>query len=173
MVLVSFLISIIGIGFPFLFSKKVEHSWQNISSYIHISIDGMKGKEEDVLLTLQIPSIGLEEDVYNINSEFNQVQYHVQILMDSNLEKNLFFLAAHSGSGKASYFNQLIHMKVGDVVWIYYQEKLLCFQVEEIFYISKKGYFEIPLADSYNKLFLITCSLDYPDKQLSVKASLV
>lgn len=104
---------------------------------------------------------------------FNQVRYHVQILMDSNLEKNLFFLAAHSGGGKESYFNQLSFLEIGDIIWIYYQEKMLCFQVEEVFYIPKRGYFEITSLDSYNKLFLITCSLDYQDKQLIVKASLV
>ena len=134
---------------------------------------GIKGFEDSTLFTLKIPSINLVENVYPIDSVFNHVDYHVQILKESHLEKNFILLAAHSGRGKTSYFNRVVELQIGDFIWIYYYDKILCFQVEELFYISKNGYFELNSDIDCDTLFLITCSLIYFDKQVVVQAKLI
>ena len=130
-------------------------------------------KDRDMLFELSIPRINLKEVVYTIDSDLNNVDYHVEILENSNLEKNLYFLAAHSGSSKASYFDDLVYLEKGDLVWINVEERSYVFVVEDIFYIHKIGYFEVNYDTNGNTLFLITCSLKYVNKQLVVKARLI
>lgn len=129
--------------------------------------------EEKVLLKIVIDRINVDESVYNINSVLNHVDYHVEILEHSNLDKNLFYLAAHSGSGSKCYFNDLILLEKGDIIFIFIGHDKLCFVVEELFYIEKEGYFEVLSQIQSNYLFLITCSLDYDNKQLIVKSRLI
>ena len=132
-----------------------------------------KTKEEDVLFTLYIPGINLEEKVYTMDSDKNHVDYHVQILDGSDINKNFLFLAAHSGIGKASYFNRLVELGVGDIIWIDKGYEKKYFMVESLFYITKNGYLEYSTLEIQNKLYLFTCSLEYLDKQYVVIASLV
>ena len=92
--------------------------------------------EDDVLLELFIPRINLRENVYTIDSSLNDVRYGVEILEDSDLDINLFFLAAHSGSGRVNYFNDLIYLEVGDVVLVIINGNRLSFVVSDMFYIQ-------------------------------------
>lgn len=128
---------------------------------------------DEFLFELVIPSINLKRDVYNIDSSLNNVDKNVEILENSNISKKLFYLASHSGGGKASYFDCLIYLEVGDIIWLYGDDFELGFVVKSIFYINKTGYFEASYGIDGNALFLITCSLEYEGKQLIVKADLV
>lgn len=129
--------------------------------------------EEEVLLEIYIPRINLRKHVYNIGSSLNDVDYHIEVLSNSNLERNLYFLASHSGGGMASYFDGLVYLEKGDFIWLIVDNKSLAFIVEEVFYIQKNGYFEVSYDSEGNTLFLITCSLKYVDKQLIVKSKLI
>ena len=75
-----------------------------------------KKNDEDIFLEINIPRIRLEANVYNINSVFNDVDYNVEILSESNVDENSFFLAGHSGNGAANYFNDLFLLEVGDII---------------------------------------------------------
>lgn len=129
-------------------------------------------KEEVAFLKLYIPRINLEENVYTIDSVLNDVDWHVQILKDSVPTLNVFFLAAHSGRGVASYFNQLVYLENGDLIWLFYHGEWLLYVVTSKFYIQKNGYIETDEVLE-NILFLITCSLEYSDKQLVIEADLI
>lgn len=129
--------------------------------------------DEDLLFWLEIPGIDLKEKVYTMNSTHNFVDQHIQILKNSVIDDYFFLLAGHSGYGSASYFNDLKYVEVGDFIFIILENQSLCYIVEEIYYISKNGYFFISSVEFKNTLYLITCSLDYPSKQLVVMASLV
>lgn len=122
---------------------------------------------ENELLELQIPRIKLYRKVYNIGSNLNNVDYNVEILDSSNIGDNLYFLAAHSGSGDSSYFENLVYLDKGDLVYLKYLDFSYVFVVDDMFYIKKSGYLNI--NDFYNTLFLITCSLEYVDRQLVVR----
>lgn len=141
---------------------------KKIFSLIHPILES----EEEILLWLEVPSIQLKEEVYPVNSFLNQVSFHVQILEDSNLERNIFFFAAHSGNGDKSYFNDIILLEKGDFIFVYIGDKKLMYVVNEKYFIDKNGYFYVDEVES-NSLYLITCSRVYLDKQVVVVASIV
>ena len=124
------------------------------------------------MLKLEIPSINLKENVYDMNSVLNDVDYHVEILESSRFDNNLFFLAGHSGAGSSSYFNDLIFLERGDIIWIIYHGNKYFYVVDRMYSISKNGYMMVNLDES-NTLYLITCSLENSDKQIVVRADLV
>ena len=128
--------------------------------------------EEKYLLELKIPSINLEKFVYDVNSSKNNVDYHVEILDSSDLKKNVYFLAGHSGSGSNNYFNDLKLLEIGDFIYVEKDGLEYCYRVVETYFILKNGYLNVD-NNLYDTLFLITCSLDYPDKQLIIRAKLV
>ena len=128
---------------------------------------------ENELLELQIPRIKLYRKVYNIGSNLNNVDYNVEILEESDLESNLFYFVSHSGSGRASYFDNLIYLEKGDFILVNGIYKKYSFVVDEIFYIQKDGYFIDNYNNLDNTLFLITCSLDYISRQLVIRAKMV
>lgn len=125
------------------------------------------------MLLLEIPSISLREKVYTMDSSSNVVDQHIQILKDSRIDENFFLFAGHSGSGRANYFNDLKYVKIGDIVFIFINNKRLCYVVEKMYYIEKNGYFALSSEKIRNIVYLFTCSLDYPSKQLVVQAHLV
>lgn len=143
----------------------------NNSNFYFIKNDFEK-IEQDYFLILEIPCINLNQLIYDINSEQNDVNSHVEILKNSNIYKNLYFFAGHSGNGKVSYFNEIENLRVGDMIFVYLVDKKLSFIVNEIYLIPKKGYLIVD-NDAYNTLFLITCSLAFDNKQLVVQANLM
>ena len=100
-------------------------------------------KDDSYLLELDIPCINLKELVYDMDSELNSIDYHVEILKNSNLEKNIYFLAGHSGSSDVSFFNNLVSLKKGDIIFIRTKNFELCYIVENLYLIEKNGYLEI------------------------------
>lgn len=142
---------------------------------INLKLDSFfwKKNDEDIFLEINIPRIRLEANVYNINSVFNDVDYNVEILSESNVDENLFFLAGHSGNGAANYFNDLFLLEVGDIIYVIKDNEKINFRVDEIFHIDKNGYFDVSYNVVSDTLFLITCSLNYPGMQMVVKSSLV
>lgn len=137
------------------------------------SVIGQRKVGEDILFVVHIPRIDLEKKVYTMDSSKNDVDYNVEILEGSDVDNNILFLAAHSGVGPASYFNRLVELEVGDIIWIDKGDKRECFVVETLFYIPKDGYLEYFLNENYGVLYLITCSLEYLDVQLVVRTTLV
>lgn len=155
--------------------KEFDWNYYLTQFFIPVSINVVSNSKllEDNLFILQIPRINLEEKVYNMDSSQNYVDYHVQILEGSNIQDDFLFLAAHSGNGRNSYFNRLVELEIGDVIWIDKKTRRECFVVEELFYILKTGYLEYKVEREQGILYLITCSLEYNNKQLVVKARLV
>ena len=174
-----FLISII-IKFLFDINILFDDSYSNKELYFdynyqlkkNFNISIAKGKvKNNILFKFYIPRINLEKDVYTIDSGENDIDYNIEILEGSDMDKNLFFLAAHSGSGSASYFNELVDLDIGDIILIEKNNIKKYFVIKDKFYITKNGYFEYFSFE--NRLYLITCSLDYLDKQLVVESILI
>lgn len=130
-------------------------------------------EDSDVFFELYIPKINLKRNVYIIDSVKNNVDVNVELLDDSDDNLNLYFLASHSGGGRASYFNELVKLNKGDFVWIYKDSSSLSYVIDDIFYIDKNGYFNVDYGSSGNRIFLITCSLNSSSKQMVVTAKLV
>lgn len=127
----------------------------------------------EVLLELYIPRISLRKYVYNMDSSKNNVNANVALLKGSDIGLNLYFLAAHSGGRRVSFFDDLVYLENGDIIWIYIGGKSLGYVVDDIYYIEKRGYFEANYSSNGNRLFLITCSLEDKSKQIVVTGKLV
>ena len=126
---------------------------------------------EKEILVLSIPKINFLRKVYSLDSEFNNVDLNVELLGESDIFRNIFFLAGHSGSGDNCYFNDLVMLEIGDMVIISLDDRDLLYRISDIYYVDKVGYMDVRVDD--NSLFLITCSLVYLDKQLVVVGSLI
>lgn len=129
-------------------------------------------KEEELLL-LDIPRIELRRKVYNIGSKNNNVDYNVLLLDSSNIENNLYFIASHSGSSRASYFDNLVYLEIGDLIGLKNNDSIMVFVVKDMYYIDKNGYFDVSYNINGGELFLITCSLNYINRQLIVRTELI
>lgn len=137
-------------------------------------VNGIRGnvkEEDDYLFELYIPKIDLLRRVYDFGNKLNNVDINVELLEASIKESNLYFLASHSGGGQASYFDDLIYLEIGDVIFLKYRDKNLSYVVDKIFYIEKNGYFEV--EDRDNRLFLITCSLTNSKEQLVIRGQMM
>ena len=155
----KYLISLLILGIVFLISfnnssKKIEFNLKNIINDQYLKIT------EKPLLQLEIPKLNLKKDVYNKDSELNNISKNVTILEESTLpdsENHHLFLAAHSGTSKISYFRPLINLKENDLVKIYYQEKIYNYRVYEILKLPKQDFIEIEKDLKENLLTLVTC----------------
>ena len=68
-------------------------------------------KEEEFLLILEIPKIGLKRGVYSLESDQNTIEKNVAILKESSLPQEVngnVVLAAHNGTARISYFINFI-----------------------------------------------------------------
>lgn len=118
---------------------------------------------------LIIPSINMNLGFYYYDDERNNVNQNVT-LIKSNIE-NTFILAAHSGHGYLSYFNDLRYLKVDD-------EIILKFNNQENHYIVKRIRNEIKdgsinILNEKNQVILTTCNQVKKGYQLIIEASLV
>ncbi len=141
-------------------SKKITNTTQ---------ISEQVANTSDIIATLTIPSLNINKNIYKISSSENNVDKNVTILTGSSLpDKNnsIVFLAAHSGSGKNAYFDNLKTININDKVYFKYNNKTYIYKVIKINEIEKNGYIS---GTRYNnkELVLTTCS-ENPKKQLVV-----
>lgn len=128
--------------------------------------------KDDVIkyeMILEIPIIDLKKGILEKDNIDNNIDKNVTILNESNYpdsEGNVF-LAAHSGNGNKSYFNNLKNLKIKDKANLYYKNKKYIYSVNEIIEIDKKSNISLKL-DSNNNLVLITCSQTNKSKYLVI-----
>lgn len=133
-------------------------------------------KEEEFLLILEIPKIGLKRGVYPLGSDQNTIEKNVAILKESSLPQEVngnVVLAAHNGTARISYFNQFHRLELNDIVYIYHEGIKYTYQIDEIYDVKKDGSVEISRDLNQNTLTLITCKKDTNDRQLVVVSYLV
>lgn len=128
-----------------------------------------KEKKDDYLLTLEIPKINLKREVYQVNSDKNNVDLNVKILKESDMpdkENGSIFLAAHRGNTKVSYFENLHKLVNGDKVFVYYNDKKYEYTINNSFLTEKDGEITFNLNANKKSIALITCVKEKSDKQI-------
>ena len=121
-----------------------------------------------------IPKIKLDGNLYNKESNVNNVDENIKILKESifpNNDNSIVFLAAHSGNASNAYFNELDKLNIGDYVILQYKGYNYFYVVDKIFEEEKDGDIEV-LRTSNNQLVLTTCSKTSMKKQLIVNSNL-
>lgn len=125
--------------------------------------------EDEINFVLDIPSISLNESVYNYSSKYNDVDKGLYLATDVNLqEKFPIIIASHSGNSKISYFKNLYKLKENDVVKIHKDNYIYVYKIKESYSIFKNGSFKY--KDESDVLYLITCSKKDKSKQIVYKA---
>ena len=120
--------------------------------------------EERPIGTLTINKIKLNTDLYDINSPRNNIEEHVTILKDDN---DLIILAAHSGTGKIAYFEELDNLQENDEIILKYKNDISTYYVKNYWEEEKTGYININKEDT-KQLILTTCSPNKPGYQLII-----
>ncbi len=134
-------------------------------------ISNLSADNKKVIATLEIPKINLKEDIYKISNQQKDVDKNVVILENSTFpveNESFIFIAAHSGSGRYAYFNNIDQLSTGDIVKFYYKNKLYTYTVEKKFEIDKDGTLEVT-KHSKHSLVLTTCSKNDDNKQLVIQ----
>ena len=114
----------------------------------------------DYIAVLKIPKINLEKGLVAKDSKYNNINYGVEILKESDspdvINGNVI-LAAHSGTANISYFRNLDKINVGDAAIIYYQGKTYNYRFVKIYDIDKTGKAKIKRDNNTSTLTLVTC----------------
>ena len=121
-------------------------------------------------IKLVIPKIGVDKFIYDMDSEFNNVDYNIELLDSSAINNNVYYFASHSGNGDNCYFNRVKELEKEDVIYVFIGDRKLIYEVVLRYFVVKNGYMEVD-EDIDNVLFLITCSGH--NRQLIVKAELI
>lgn len=109
---------------------------------------------------LDIPKIELKKEIYEIKDERNNIKKNILVHNKSVFPENessMIILAAHSGAGHNAYFKNLYLLNIGDIVNLYYQNKIYTYEIINIEEQEKTGILYLK-ENKEDTLILITCT---------------
>lgn len=137
------------------------------------SLPVLTNKEEPIG-KLIIKKINLENNLYKITSKHNNIEENPAILKESiepTKENSIMFIAAHSGTGKLAFFNNLDKLQINDEITLVYKNITYNYIVTKIWEEPKNGYIHVNKSNSH-QLVLTTCSPTKDDRQLIINSIL-
>lgn len=135
-----------------------------------IRISKKEKSSQNQIGKLKIEKINLNESLFKVSSQENTIEKHVTILKESILppaKDSIIFLAAHSGTGKIAYFEELDNLKKDDKIILNLNNETYTYFVKDIWEEKKNGYINVK-KESVNQLILTTCSPKRENYQLIV-----
>lgn len=143
-----------------------------IGTFLSLTItnDTTHIKRKEEIGYIIIPKINLKGPLYPINSKKNTIEKNIAILKESimpNENNSILILAAHSGTGKIAYFEQLDQLTINDEIIIKYHNKNYIYQVKDIWEEKKNGFININ-KELKKQLVLTTCSPKKNNTQLII-----
>ena len=127
-------------------------------------------KDKEKIGELIINKINLKQDLYKIESKKNNIEENVTIIKESNypdIANGILILAAHSGTGKIAYFEELDNLELKNYITIIYKNKKYIYQITKIWEQEKNGYIKIK-KENKKQLILTTCSPKKKNTQLII-----
>lgn len=128
-------------------------------------------KESQVIGKLNIPKLNINNDLYEIESPYNNVNKNITILKGTvfpqDNKNSLIILAAHSGYGNTAYFKDLNKLDKMDEINITIKNKNQTYIVKDIWEEEKKGTINFK-RENKAQLILTTCSPTNEKKQLII-----
>ena len=125
-------------------------------------------KQDEYLGYINIPKINLKQDLYTFTSPKNDISKNVAIRKTSI--KNTYLIMAHSGTGKLAYFNNLIYLEKGDIIYLKINNDLKKYMVDNIYRAKKNGH--IKIKNKENMLILTTCDKLFKGYQLIIECNI-
>lgn len=126
-------------------------------------------ENEPYIAVLEIPSIGLKRGLVYPNSQYNHVDYNIQIITGSDMPNILngnFILASHNGASYISFFKDLFKMKMNETIYVYYDHYKYEYIFSEFYEVPKTGKVKIHKKHGKNAITLITCKKNTKDIQI-------
>lgn len=171
-VFLLFLFSILSI---FIYQIKTTYKQNTIINTDKISIHDVyrrvKTTKQDYYAYLSIPKLNINRALYSINDKRNNVEKEVMVLETSNFSTGDIVLAAHSGFGSNTYFNNLEQLDENTDIYILYNENIYTYYLTEKKEVNKTGYIDLDIS-AYPTIKLITCNKNNKKKQLIYTAKL-
>ena len=122
-------------------------------------------KAEDYLGVLEIPSLNLKKGFYSYTSSKNDVDKNIELVYPSNFDDvSTIVLASHSGTSRVSHFKNLKELKIGDMAFLYYNDKKITYQLIQVYQETKNGTIHW-LQAKQKELILTTCDSQDKTKQ--------
>lgn len=126
-------------------------------------------KENDNIGTLTIPTIFLEKAPIKEGTEFSTLEKAIGHFKGTNIYDGNVAFASHNRGSNANYFANINKLKEGDEVYyesIYGTRK---YSVETIIEITETDFSYLQETED-NRLTLITCIKNQPEKRLCIQA---
>ena len=157
------------ISIPILNSKKesdalsnfyIQEEKKNDTNQVQNNKENQMTRSLEYIAVLKIPKIKLEKGLVAKDSKYNNIDYGIKILKESDspdvINGNVI-LASHSGTADISYFNNLDKLKINDEVLILYNGKTYQYKIVNIYDIDKTGKAKINRNNNKSTITLITC----------------
>lgn len=132
-------------------------------------VDNTPTATYDYIGVLEIPSIGVKRGFLNINDKNNVVNKNIQVIEKSDMpdiKNGNLIIAAHSGSGRVSYFKNLYKLATSDTAYIHYNGVKYTYSVVSRYEVEKTGEVVIKRNNDKTTLTLISCSQTDKTKQI-------
>ena len=162
----SIIIILLGITYFVVSIYKYYDDYKNneksVSAYINNEIEIVTEEKYQYNAILEIPSINLKRGVLDINSEYNDAKYNIELIKE---DKTTTVLAAHNGMNGNSYFGKLNTIELGDEINYYKEGNIYKYIYSESYNIKKNGYADIYRKEDIKSIILITCKDNTDDAQ--------
>ena len=165
-IIISILIILLGITYFIIniykyYQDKVLNN-ESITAYINNEIEVIPEEKYNYTSVLEIPSINLKRGLLDINNEYNDARYNIEVLKKDDKR---VILAAHNGNNINSYFGNLHNLEPGDIINYYEDGLVYKYIYSDTYDIKKNGYAEIYRKDNEKSIILITCKNNTDDAQ--------
>ncbi len=110
---------------------------------------------------LEVPDVNIKRGFLSLDSKYNSIKYNVTLIKGSSMpdvDKGNLILAAHRGTSKVSYFENLYKLKIGSLAYVTYQGKKYTYKLLETYEVPKTGTLTISRDGNKTALTLITCT---------------
>jgi len=175
---ISFILIFIGVilGAVKIISNKIEKYKEDkkIENYFEYNYKNpeLVKKNDYYNMVIEIPKINLKKGVSSIESQYNNINYNIEILKEStmpNTENSTLILASHSGNSKISYFRNIHKLRINDLIYIYFNNKKYTYKIDKYYELEKNN----TLTINKSNLTLVTCKKNSKYKQLILQANLL
>lgn len=125
-----------------------------------INVESDTSDSSSILMTINIPKINVNNNIYSFGSYENNIDKNVIIMNESNMpdvKNGNLIIGGHSGVGDIAYFKDFDKLDKGDKVIIRYKNKKYEYIIDKFYKDYKDGSISIVRDLNRNTITLYTC----------------
>ena len=128
---------------------------------IHKKVENVIDILEEPIMKLVIPKLNISNNIYEKNSNENNIDKNVVIMNESTLPSDAFgniILGGHSGTGKYAYFKDFDKLELNDLIYLHYNNKEYKYKIINIHKDIKDGKITVTTVQNRSLITLFTCN---------------